>query len=107
MLGSDTPLHVGARVADPYVHLDNRALVIHDGSRGALFPSAMLGWVRETVKVLADEKRATRRQGDHVLGGLVADDGNVVLYGGQADALVSLQIDVSTLAQIYEKLGGR
>ncbi len=107
MLGSHTPLHLGARASDPYVHLDNRALVIYDGYRGVMFPSAMLGWVRETVKLLAEEKRATRRQGDHVLGGLVAEDGTVILYGGQADALASLEIDVSTLGQIYEKLGGK
>jgi hypothetical protein len=107
MLGSDTPLHVAARAADPYIHLDNRALVLYDGYRGVLFPSAMLGWVRETVKLLAEEKRATRRQGDHVLGGMVTDDGNVVLYGGQADAVASLQIDVSTLGQMYEALGGK
>ena len=107
MLGSDMPLHVNARAVDPYVHLDNRALVIYDGFRGVMFPSATLGWVRETVKLLAEEKRATRRQGDHVLGGVVSDDGTVVLYAGQEDALASLQTDVSTLAQIYEGLGGK
>ena len=107
MIGSSAPLHVGAKPVDPYVHLDNRALVIYDGSRGVMFPSAMLGWVRDTVKLLADEKRATRRQGDHVLGGIVQDDGTVVLYGGQADGLASLQTDVSTLGQMYEALGGK
>ena len=107
MLGSDTPLHVAARAADPYVHLDNRALVVYDGFRGVLFAAAMLGWVRETIKLLADEKRATRRQGDHVLGGMVEDDGTVILYGGLADALVSVKSDVSTLGQIYEGLGGK
>ena len=107
MLGSSAPLHVAARPADPYIHLDNRALVIYDGVHGVVFPSAMLGWVRETVKLLAEEKRATRRQGDHVLGGMVQDDGTVVLYGGQADAVASLQTDVSTLGQLYEALGGK
>jgi hypothetical protein len=107
MLGSDTPLHLNARAVDPYVHLDNRALVIYDGFRGVMFPSAMLGWVRETVKLLAEEKRATRRQGDLVLGGVVSEDGTVVIYGGQAESMASLQIDVSTLGQMYEALGGK
>ena len=107
MVGSSAPLHVAAKPVDPYVHLDNRALVIYDGYHGVTFPSAMLGWVRDTVKLLAEEKRATRRQGDHVLGGIVQDDGTVILYGGQADALASLQTDVSTLGQMYEALGGK
>ena len=105
--GSDTPLHVAAKTVDPYLHLDNRGLILYDGFQGVLFPSAMLGWVRETVKLLAEEKRATRRQGDHVLGGMVEEDGTVILYGGLSDALVSVKADVSTLGQIYEGLGGK
>jgi hypothetical protein len=108
MLGeSDTPLHVAAKTVDPYLHLDNRGLILYDGFQGVLFPSAMLGWVRETVKLLADEKRATRKQGDHVFGGMVQEDGTVVLYAGQADALISVKSDVSALGQIYESLGGK
>jgi hypothetical protein len=107
MLGSDTPFHVKARAADPYVHLDNRAFILHDGYRGVLYGSATLGWVRETIKLLAEEKRATRRHGESMLGGIVADDGTVTLYGGPADSLTSVQIDVSTLGQLYEALGGR
>jgi hypothetical protein len=105
--GSDAPLHVAAKTVDPYLHLDNRGLIVYDGFQGVLFPSAMLGWVRETVKLLAEEKRATRRQGDHVLGGMVTDDGTAVLYGGQEDALISVKTDVSALGQIYEALGGK
>src|SRR5687767_5983013 len=103
--GSDTPLHVAAKTVDPYLHLDNRGLIIYDGFQGVFFPSAMLGWVRETAKLLAEEKRATRRQGDHVLGGMVADDGSGVLYRGHAHGLITVKTDGSPLRQPYELPG--
>jgi hypothetical protein len=99
------PLTISARTVDPYVHVDNRGLVIFDGLRCVMFPGATLGWVAETIQILTDEKRATRRQGDHILGGFVAEDGaTATLYGGRTDDLATLQLDLESLSQLHAQL---
>src|SRR4051794_11379338 len=108
MLAGDKPLTLPARTVGPHLHLDNRGLVVFDGSRGAILPENMLGWVRETIGLLLDEKRATRHRGDHYFGGMVADDGSTVtLYAGPADALVAVEVPVDALREVLERLGAR
>jgi hypothetical protein len=108
MLANDKPLTVTARSVEPYLHLDNRGLVIFDGRHCVVFPGQTLGWVRETMQILRDEKRATRRHGDFVLGGFASDDeSTVTLYGGPAEHMATLAVDFGTLGQLYEQLGGR
>lgn len=105
MLAGDKPLTLGARAADPYLHLDNRGLVVFDGYRCLMFPANTLPWVRETLELLLDEKRATRRQGDHYLGGFVAEDGSAAtVYAGPVDDLATLRIDVDALTELRDKL---
>jgi hypothetical protein len=106
MLASDTPLTVPALKVDPYLHLDNRGLVFFDGIHCAMFPAATLGWVAETFQILRDEKRATRRQGDHILGGFVDEEGlRVTLYAGTTDSLATMSVEVEALTRITGQLG--
>jgi hypothetical protein len=101
------PFTVPGQVVEPYVHLDNRGLVMFDGRRCAMFPVATLHWVAETFGILADEKRATRRQGDHILGGFVADDGvHATVYGGLTDNLATLQLTVDSLRALHGQIRG-
>jgi hypothetical protein len=106
MLAKDTPLTIPAQAVQPYLHLDNRGLIMFDGHICVMFPANMLPWVAETFQILRDEKRATRRQGDHILGGFVADDGvRATIYGGLVDDLATLEVDVSALADVTGRLG--
>jgi hypothetical protein len=99
------PLTISGRTVDPYLHVDNRGLVVFDGQRGVVFAGAVMGWVRETIELLLDEKRATRHRGDQYLGGWVDEGAGVVtVYAGPADALVSLALPVETLAGLRERL---
>lgn len=99
------PLTVTGRPTEPYLHVDNRGLVVFDGQRGVIFAGAMLGWVRETIELLIDEKRATRHRGDHYLGGWVDEAAGVVtLYAGPADGIVSLQVGLDVLGGLRDKL---
>jgi hypothetical protein len=93
MLAGDSPVTIGARTADPYLHLDNRGLVVSDGRHGVLFPANTLPWVAETIGLIIEERRATRRQGEHILGGfLEADEQSAVLYAGPPTNLVSVVV---------------
>lgn len=99
------PLTVTGREVGPYLHVDNRGLVVFDGRRGVILPGALLGWARETIELLLDERRATRHRGDQYLGGWVNDDGTAVtLYAGPADDLVSLELSVDALSALRDGL---
>jgi len=101
------PLTVPARSPKPYLHLDNRGFVIFDGGRCIIFAGNTLGWVRETIELLLEEKRATRHRGDHFLGGMVSEDGQTVtLYGGPADDLATVDVDTSALDAVRAQLRG-
>jgi len=99
------PLTVTGQPTEPYLHIDNRGLVVYDGNRGVVFAGALMGWVRETIELLLDEKRATRHRGDHYLGGWVDEAAGVVtVYAGPENGLVSLQVSVDTLAGLRDRL---
>jgi hypothetical protein len=100
MVPSSDPLTLPASVPAPYVHLDNRALVLHDGRATVLYGSAAFTWLGETLRVLGDERRATRQQGSQVFGGVVHDDGSATLYGGAGGPLVTLMLDASAFAAL-------
>ena len=102
-----SPLTVPAERAEPYLHLDNRGLVVFDGERGVIFPENMLGWVRETIGLLIDERRATRHRGEQWFGGVVGDDGQSVrIYAGPPGALVSVTLTMEALTAIQTRLHG-
>ena len=108
MLAGDKPLTVAARPVGPYLHADNRGLVIFDGGRCVLLPATMLPWVAETLGILLEEKRATRHRGDINLGGFIAEDGaTATLYAGPASDMATLQVPVDVLQSLRDGLGGR
>src|SRR4051812_50077346 len=93
------PLTVPARAPSPYLHLDNRGFVMFDGNRCVIFAGNTLGWVRETIELLIEEKRATRHRGNHFFGGMVSEDGqSATLYGGPGDALAPVDGTIDPLA---------
>ena len=101
------PLTVPARTPQPYLHLDNRGFVMFDGQNCVVFAGNTLPWVRETIELLLDERRATRHRGDHYFGGMVSDDGQTVtLYGGPADALATVDVGVDALSSVRDRLRG-
>lgn len=66
--------------SEPFVHIDERAVVFYDGNAAVQFERARRRWVHETLEILLEEGRATRTHGVHTLGGFVAEDGAATLY---------------------------
>lgn len=98
------PLTVPAVAPSPYLHLDNRALVIHDGQACVLFQHGAFPWVEETLRVLVEEKRATRQQGPQVLGGFTGEDGSATLYAGTVHHVITVTVAAAELERIRAKL---
>jgi hypothetical protein len=82
-----------------YVYADNRAVVICNGLRAVAFNRSQGRWLRETLEVIADEQRATRMQHNHVFGGFTESSGEVVLFAGTQDDLVSVRISSTAFAE--------
>jgi hypothetical protein len=89
-----------AQPAAPFLHLDNRALVMSNGAESTMFAGNALPFVAESLEILAGEGRATRRHGAAVFGGFRLEDGSFTLFGGGADRLLSLCIDARTFADL-------
>ena len=100
-------LTVDAARAPAYINLDNRALILSDGLRATMLPGATFPWIAETLDLLLAEKRATRHQHQHVFGGVIREDGSVILYAGAPDSLVSLITDQQALSDLVAKLRRR
>ncbi len=97
---------VPARLPQPYVHADNRGLIICNGPRCGCVPASQLRTCAETVDSIASERRATRTQGPHLVGGYV-DGGDVVLYAGTQDDLLSVTLTASDFAALREAIAPR
>lgn len=69
-----------ASPSEPFVHIDERAVVFYDGTAAVQFERARRRWVHETLVILIDEGRATRTHGVHTLGGFLGPDGTATLY---------------------------
>ena len=87
-----------------YVYADNRAVVICNGLRAVLFNRVQGRWLRESLEVLAEERRATRMQHNHVFGGFMDGSGEVVLFAGTQDDLVSVRISSTAFAELRSEL---
>ena len=94
---------VPARQPAPYVHADNRGLVICNGLQGIYIQASQLRQCAETFEIIADEGRATRAQGPHVVGGYVSG-GDVVLYAGTQDHLLSVTVSSTDFAALREAI---
>ena len=93
-------LTIAGEPAKPFVRLDSRTLVLCHGPRAVAFSLSSAGrFVEETLMIILDEGRATRAQGDRVLGGFKSDDG-VTLYGGTRDDLVVVVIAAGDLERL-------
>ena len=76
------------------------------GERVVVFEQAVLRWVAETLRVVVDEGRATRSQGDRLFGGFVDDDGSASLYAGTRGDTVALRLDRAALDGLRAALPG-
>jgi hypothetical protein len=103
MIDASASLTLAARSPEPYVHLDNRGLVVCNGPRCVMIPAARYRWLTETLDVLARENRATRTQGDHVLGGFATEDA-VTLYAGFREELISVGLERAAFDMLREAL---
>ena len=54
--------------------------------------------------MIADERRATRIQQQHVFGGFMDGSGEVVLFAGTQDDLVSVRISSTAFAELRAEL---
>ena len=106
------PLTLQAELAEPYVYLDNRALVLSNGPHGLIFHRAQGRWLAETLTHYAehgrywrDEQRATRILQHRLFGGFVEPDGAVVLFAGTHDDTVSVRLSASAFAALRAELG--
>jgi hypothetical protein len=97
---------VGARLPAPYVHADNRGLVMCNGPQCVYIPASQLRSCAETFEIIASEGRATRGQGPHVVGGYRAG-GDVVLYAGTQDDLLSVTLSDADFTALREAIAAR
>ena len=95
-----------AKPPEPYIHADNRALVLCNGPQCVLIPGSQLRSCAETFAIIAEEGRATRTQAQHVVGGF-KQGGEVVIYAGTQDRLLSVTVTEAAFASIREAIGIR
>ena len=96
-------LTVSARLPAPYIHADGRGMVLCNGPQCVLIAASQLRQCAETFAIIADEGRATRQQAQHVVGGYKLD-GQVVLYAGTQDQLLSVTISEPDFAAVREAI---
>jgi hypothetical protein len=94
------------RIPEPFVHCDNRGLVLSSGGRCVAFlGGGQLMWAAETFDILAEDGRATRSQHERVLGGFrVRERGDVVLFGGERGVLVSIELAADAFESLRRTL---
>lgn len=97
---------VGAKPPEPYVHADNRGLVLCNGYQSVLIPGSQLRACAETFGIIAEEGRATRAQAQHVVGGFKAGS-EVVIYAGTLDQLLSVTVSQADFQSIREAITTR
>jgi len=96
-------LTVSARLPAPYIHADGRGMVLCNGPQCVLIAASQLRQCAETFAIIADQGRATRQQAQHVVGGYKLD-GQVVLYAGTQDQLLSVTISEPDFAAVREAI---
>ena len=99
-------LTVPARLPAPYIHADNRGMVLCNGPQCVLIAASQLRQCADTFAIIADEGRATRTQAQHVVGGYKLE-GQVVLYAGTQDQLLSVTISEADFTAVREAIISR
>jgi hypothetical protein len=84
-----------AKAPDPHLHLDNRALIVHAGTRTLRVGASSFPFVLETLQILTQEGRASRSSGQLFAGGVIGPDGQVTLYFGMGDEFLSVAVERS------------
>ena len=97
---------VSAELPAPYIHADNRALVLCNGYQSVLIAASQLRACAETFGIIAEEGRATRTQAQHVVGGF-KQGGEVVIYAGTQDALLSVTVSEADFSAVREAIAAR
>jgi hypothetical protein len=97
---------IAAEIPPPYVHFDNRGLVLAAGGRCAAFYGApTLLWAADTLDVIATEGRATRHQFERIFGGFEESPRQrVVLFGGERGVMVSVEVSASEFERLRAEL---
>lgn len=103
MLDATSSITVQGRLPGPYVHADNRGLVLCNGPRCVYVPQSQLRMAAETFAIIAEEKRATRTSGPHVVGGYY-DGADVILYAGTTDDMVSVSLHNNDFDELRKAL---
>lgn len=98
-----------ASPSEPFVHLDERAVVFSDGRRVVQFERARRRWVHETLEILLTEGRATRTHGVHTLGGFLSDDHTATIYAfiNQQVAGIALSMPRDRLVELRDALAAQ
>jgi hypothetical protein len=98
-----------ASPSEPFVHLDERAVVLCDGTRVIQFERARRRWVHETLEILLTEGRATRTHGVHTLGGFVGPGEAATLYAftDQHGAGIALTMPRARLTELRDALAAQ
>jgi hypothetical protein len=104
---ANEPLNLPATVPKPYLHLDNRALVLHDGRCCVVYAQAAFPWLAETLRVLTEEGRATRQQGAQLFGGFLHEDRSATVYAGIGERIATCDVSAEGLQALCAALGGR
>ena len=99
-------LTLPARLPAPYVHADNRGMVICNGPQCVFVAASQLRSCAETFEIIASEGRATRGQGGHVVGGYKTGE-DVVLYAGTQDDLISVTLSAGDFVTLREAIAQR
>jgi hypothetical protein len=99
-----------ASPSEPFVHVDERAVVFCAGTTAVQFERARRRWVHETLEILLTEGRATRTHGVHTLGGFLdAGGATATLYAftNQQDAGLALSMPRERVARLRDALAGQ
>lgn len=97
---------VAAKAPDPYIHADNRGLVLCNGYQSVFIAASQLRSCAETFTIIAEEGRATRSQAQHVVGGFKTGS-DVVIYAGTQDQLLSVTVSEADFRSIREAITSR
>lgn len=87
-------LTISGGVPAPFLHVDNRSVMLCSGGRAVGFSLSSAGrWLEETLMIILDEGRATRTQGERVLGGFLSEDRQTAtVYGGSRVDLIVVTV---------------